>query len=238
VSGISGVSPAGIDNVFRAAVDGREMLSTLTSYPDSDTLAFEGAHYRLWSPSTSKLASMILKGMGIPLNGGSKVLYLGAASGTTVTRVADIARDGIVFAVEFAPRPARDLLRAVEDRINVVPIIADARHPEKYPPLIDKVDVIYQDVAQPDQAAIANANAERYLKSGGRLILAIKAKSVSSTENVGEIFREELQTLEKDFEILERPRWSPFTTATWPSSHDIKISVRSLALSGHWLKAG
>ncbi len=209
MSGMSSVRPAGIDNVFYVAIDGKDMLSTLTHYPDIDTPAFEGAHYRLWSPSTSKLASMILKGMDVPLYKNSKVLYLGAASGTTVTRVADIVRDGIVFAVEFAPRPARDLLRTIEDRINVIPIIADARHPEKYPPFIDKADVIYQDVAQPDQAAIANANAERYLKSGGHLILAIKAKSISSTENVGEIFREELQTLEKDFEILEKASLEP-----------------------------
>lgn len=209
MSGIICVRPAGIDNVYYITIDSKDMLSTLTHYPDSDTAAFEGAHYRLWSPSTSKLASMIMKGIGIPLNKNSKVLYLGAASGTTVTRVADIACDSIVFAVEFAPRPARDLLRAIEDRINVMPIIADARQPEKYPPFIDKVDVIYQDVAQPDQAAIANANAERYLKSGGYLILAIKAKSISSTENVGDIFREELQTLEKDFNILEKASLEP-----------------------------
>jgi fibrillarin-like pre-rRNA processing protein len=203
------VRPAGIDNVFYITSDDKDMLSTLTHYPDIDTPALEGACYRLWSPATSKLASMIMKGMDVPLNKSSIVLYLGAASGTTVTRVADIASDGIVYAVEFAPRSARDLLRAIEDRINVMPVIADARQPEKYPPFIDKVDVIYQDVAQPDQAAIANANAERYLKNGGYLIMAIKAKSISSTENVGDIFREELQTLEKDFQILEKASLEP-----------------------------
>ncbi|BAI61629.1 rRNA/tRNA 2'-O-methyltransferase [Methanocella paludicola SANAE] len=209
MSGISGVRPAGIDNVFYVTLESKDMLSTLTRYPDSDTLAFEGAYYRLWSPSTSKLASMIMKGMDIPLGKNSKVLYLGAASGTTVTRVADIACDGIVFAVEFAPRPARDLLMAIEERINVMPIIADARQPERYPPFLNKVDVIYQDVAQPEQAAIANANAERYLKSGGYLIMAIKAKSISSIENVGDIFREELQTLGKDFQIMEKASLEP-----------------------------
>lgn len=209
MSAISAVRPSGIDNVFYATIDGKDMISTLTHYPDSDTMAFEGNNYRLWSPSTSKLASMIVKGMDVPLHKSSKVLYLGAASGTTVTRVADIVSDGIVFAVEFAPRPARDLLKAIEDRVNVIPIIADARHPEKYPTFIEKADVIYQDVAQPDQADIANANAERYLKSGGRLILAIKAKSISSTENVGDIFRDELQTLEKDFVVLEKASLEP-----------------------------
>ncbi|HTY90347.1 MAG TPA: fibrillarin-like rRNA/tRNA 2'-O-methyltransferase [Methanocella sp.] len=209
MSDISSLRPAGIDNVFYVKTDGREMLATLTDHPDADSLIFEEKVYRLWSPSTSKLASMIVKGMKIPLNMGSSVLYLGAASGTTATHVADIVSDGVVFAVEFAPRPARDLLKAVEGRFNVMPVIADARQPDKYPPFMDKVDVIYQDVAQPKQAAIANVNAEKYLKGGGFLILAIKAKSVSSTENVGDIFRDELRTLEKDFEILEKASLEP-----------------------------
>lgn len=198
-----------IDNVCYVSVNGKEMLSTLTQFPDSDTIISGDKAYRLWSPSTSKLASMIVKGMDIPLDKSSKVLYLGAASGTTLTHVAEIVNDGIVFAVEFAPRPARDLLKAIEKRISVIPIIADARQPDKYPPFIDTVDVIYQDVAQPDQAGIANANAEKYLKSGGFLILAIKAKSISSTENVGDIFRDELRTLENDFEILEKASLEP-----------------------------
>lgn len=209
MNAIKSISPADIDNVYFIEVEGKGMLSTLTRFPDTDSLAFEGKTYRLWNPSTSKLASMIMKGMSVPINKGSTVLYLGAASGTTVTRVADIVDEGIVFAVEFAPRPARDLLKAVEDRVNVVPIIADARYPEKYPPFIDKVDFIYQDVAQPGQADIAIANADKYLKSGGMLLMAIKAKSISSTESVGDIFKGELETLEKSFDILDKVSLEP-----------------------------
>ncbi len=123
--------------------------------------------------------------------------------------MADIVDEGSVFAVEFAPRPARDLLSSIEDRVNVVPIIADARYPEKYPPFIDSVDIIYQDVAQPDQADIALANADKYLKTGGILIIAIKAKSISTAESVGDIFRGELETLEKRFEILDKKSLEP-----------------------------
>lgn len=206
---VKGIRPAGIDNVFFITLDDREMLSTLTCFPDESLLGFEGKTYRPWNPVTSKLASMIMKGMEVPLNRSSKVLYLGAASGTTVTRVADIADEGLVYAVEFAPRPARDLLRSIEDRVNVIPIIADARYPEQYPPFIDRVDVIYQDVAQPGQAGIAIANADKYLKDGGTLIIAIKAKSISATEKVGDIFREELETLEKCFEILDKRSLEP-----------------------------
>jgi fibrillarin-like rRNA methylase len=209
MSTIKCVRPCGIDNVYFLELDGKEMLSTMTHFPDADLLDFEGKTYRLWNPSTSKLASMIMKGLGVPINKGSKVLYLGAASGTTVTRVSDIADEGVVFAVEFASRPARDLLKAVEGRVNVVPIFADARYPERYPPFIDSVDVIYQDVAQPGQAGIAIANAEKYLKNGGILVMAIKAKSISSTEKVGDIFREELDSLEKSFEILDKRSLEP-----------------------------
>jgi fibrillarin-like rRNA methylase len=209
MSAIESVRPAGVDNAYFIKIDGKEMLSTLTQFPDGDSIVFEGKAYRLWNPSTSKLASMIVKGMSIPINKGSRVLYLGAASGTTVTRVADIACEGIVYAVEFAPRPARDLLKAIEDRANIVPIISDARHPEHYPPFIDSVDAIYQDVAQPDQAGIAIANARKYLVSGGTLIMAIKAKSISATEKVGDIYREELETLEKGFDILDKRSLEP-----------------------------
>ncbi len=209
MSAIRSIRPMGIDNVFFIMVDDMEMLSTLTCFPGEGSLRFEGKTYRPWNPATSKLASMIIKGVEIPLNKASRVLYLGAASGTTVTRVADIASDGIVYAVEFAPRPARDLLKAVEDRINVIPVIADARYPDKYPPFVGEADVIYQDVAQPGQASIATANAEKYLKTDGMLIMAIKAKSISATEKVGDIFREELDALEKRFEILDKRSLEP-----------------------------
>lgn len=209
MSAINGIRPAGIDNVFFIDIDSKEMLSTLTHFPGDDALNLEGKTYRPWNPVTSKLASMIIKGMKIPLNRNSKVLYLGAASGTTVTRVADIADEGIVYAVEFAPRPARDLLSAIEDRVNVIPMIADARYPDRYPPFIGRVDIIYQDVAQPGQAGIAIVNAEKYLESGGMLAIAIKAKSISATEKVGDVFREELETLEKRFEVLDKRSLEP-----------------------------
>jgi fibrillarin-like pre-rRNA processing protein len=206
---INGIRHAGIDNVFFVTLDGKEMLSTRTSFPGEDTFEYEGSLYRLWNPSVSKLASMLNKGMKAPLQKSSRILYLGAASGTTVSRVADIAAEGIVYAVEFAPWPARDLLKAIEYRENVVPIIADARYPEKYPPFIDSVDMVYQDVAQPDQAAIAVANADKYLINGGTLIMAVKAKSISSTGNIGDIFRNELEVLETRFSIIDKMSLEP-----------------------------
>lgn len=47
--------------------------------------------YRVWNPFRSKLAAGVLGGMDdIFIAPGKKVLYLGAASGTSVSHVADI----------------------------------------------------------------------------------------------------------------------------------------------------
>jgi fibrillarin-like rRNA methylase len=205
---VKGVRPTRIDNVFFLEAGQEEWLATLTTFK-GDSLEYGGRFYRPWSPATSKLSSMILKGMQIPLNAQSHVLYLGAASGTTVTHVSDIAADGIVFAVEFAARPARDLLRAVADRDNVIPMIADARRPDLYPPFIDHAGFLYQDVAQPDQADIAIANADKYLTPGGYAAIAIKARSISAGGDVRDIFKKEIDRLAERFEIIEKMSLEP-----------------------------
>src|SRR3546814_9471592 len=100
---------------------------------------------------------------------GSKVLYLGASAGTTVSHVSDIVGPtGCVYAVEFAHRPGRDLINMAKSRTNVIPIIEDARHPLKYRMLVGMVDTIFADVAQPDQARIVGLNAQYFLKHGDR----------------------------------------------------------------------
>jgi len=82
---------------------------------------------------------------------GAKVLYLGAASGTTVSHVSDIVGpEGTVFAVEYSERSGRDLVNMSKNRPNIVPIIEDARKPLKYRMLVSMVDCIFSDVAQPD----------------------------------------------------------------------------------------
>ncbi|KAJ6978288.1 hypothetical protein NC653_030004 [Populus alba x Populus x berolinensis] len=109
--------------------------------------------YRVWNPFRSKLASAILGGVDdVWIKPGAKVLYLGAASGTTVSHVSDIVGPtGVVYAVEFSHRSGRDLVNMAKKRTNVIPIIEDARHPAKYRMLVGMVDVIFSDVAQPDQ---------------------------------------------------------------------------------------
>jgi rRNA 2'-O-methyltransferase fibrillarin len=107
--------------------------------------------YRVWNPYRSKLGAAIVGGVeNIFIKPGSKVLYIGAASGTTVSHVSDIVGpDGNVYAVEFSKRVGRDLVNMSKKRTNIVPIIEDARHPKKYRMLIPMVDTIFADVAQP-----------------------------------------------------------------------------------------
>lgn len=87
--------------------------------------------YRVWNPFRSKIASAVVGGVEeIFMKPGSKVLYLGAASGTTVSHVADlVGPEGAVYAVEFSKRSGRDLVNMAKKRTNVIPIIEDARHP-------------------------------------------------------------------------------------------------------------
>jgi len=147
---------------------------------------------RVWDPYRSKLAALYYVGTGIELTAEMRVLYLGAANGTTVSHVADYTE--AVYAVEFAPRPMQDLLEVARRRRMIVPIMADASRPELYAPLVESVDLLYQDVAQPDQAAIAIRNC-MFLKAGGHLILMLKTRSVDVRKDPGEVFRDTLDAL-------------------------------------------
>lgn len=157
-----------------------------------------GKHeYRTWNPFRSKLAASIMGGIGgIHMKRGSKVLYLGAASGTTVSHVSDIVGpEGIVYAVEFSLRSGRDLVTVAQKRMNIVPIIEDARHPTRYRMLVGMVDVIFSDVAQPDQARILALNAHHYLKDEGHFIISIKASCIDSTANAEAVVANEVEKL-------------------------------------------
>jgi len=190
----------------------------------------EKAEFRIWNPYRSKLGAAIVNQLGeIYMKPGSKVLYLGAASGTTVSHVSDIVgATGAVYAVEFAPRPARQLVRMAQDRGNVVPILADARMPNQYRLMCPMVDVVFSDVAQPDQTQIVMNNAKKYLKAGGEVLIAIKASCVDSLAAPEEVFESQIEILEKDgFKPLKKVSLEPFqrnhamvTAQFRPSSSD------------------
>lgn len=169
--------------------------------------------YRVWNPFRSKLAAAILGGIDcIHMGPGSKVLYLGAASGTTVSHVSDIVGpEGLVYAVEFSHRSGRDLLNMAKKRTNVIPIIEDARHPLKYRMLVGMVDVIFADVAQPDQGRIVAINAHQYLKNSGHFVISIKANCIDSTAEPEAVFANEVQKMRGDkLKPLEQLTLEPY----------------------------
>lgn len=156
--------------------------------------------YRVWNPFRSKLAAGILGGMdNIYMEPGSKVLYLGAASGTSVSHVSDIVGPtGKVYAVEFSHRSGRDLVNMATHRTNVIPIVEDARYPLRYRMLVPMVDCIFADVAQPDQSRIVALNAHHFLKVGGGVVISIKANCIDSTAAPEAVFAKEVAKLREE----------------------------------------
>jgi len=154
--------------------------------------------YRVWNPFRSKLASAIVAGVeDIWIKPGSKLLYLGAASGTTVSHCSDVVGPtGLVYAVEFSHRSGRDLINVAKRRTNIIPIVEDARYPLKYRMLVGMVDVIFADVAQPDQARIVAINAQYFLKNGGKFVISIKANCIDSTVAAEAVFASEIKKLQ------------------------------------------
>jgi fibrillarin-like pre-rRNA processing protein len=159
---------------------------------------------RVWDPYRSKLAALYYAGQGVELESCWRVLYLGAANGTTVSHVADYAE--VVYAVEFAPRPMQDLIEVARRRRNVIPIMADAGRPGMYAPVVESVDMVYQDVAQPDQASIAVGNGI-FLKPCGILILMLKTRSVDVRKDPATVFHETLAVLKEAGYTIQESVW-------------------------------
>lgn len=170
------------------------------------------SEYREWDPTRSKLCAFILKGADqICLKPKDAVLYLGAASGTTVSHVSDIVgKDGFIFAVDFAQRVVRDLTFLSEIRPNIAPILADANKPESYAPLVSAVDFVYQDVAQPNQVEIFLKNIDMFLKPGGFAMLALKARSVDVTKQPKVIFEMVRRQLNDRLTVIDARALDPF----------------------------
>lgn len=193
------------EGVRRLAFDGNEQLATRGPPIGEEPTAGE---WRAWEPGRSKLAATYERGLDPGLDAGDRVLYLGAANGTTVSHVADVA--GRTYAVEFAPRPVRDLLRVAEPRGNLIPLLKDARQPATYAHVVERnVDCLIQDVATRGQADVAVAN-RRFLADDGRLIAAIKARSEDVAADPTETFAAARERLRDGYEILATERLDPF----------------------------
>jgi fibrillarin-like pre-rRNA processing protein len=216
--------------------DGAKRLATRNMTPGRNVygerlVRFEGAEYRVWDAFRSKLAAAILKGLSmVPIKPDHQVLYLGAASGTTASHVSDIVGErGHVYCVEFASRSIRDLVENVcAHRLNMLPILEDARMPEKYAMFIrGKVEDVYCDIAQPEQAKVLADNADLFLKEHGWIMLAVKAQSIDVTKEPSEIYKGEIRILEnRGFNVKEVVHLEPYDKA-----HAMIVALASCSYS-------
>jgi len=161
--------------------------------------------YREWEAKHSTLAATVMnKCSNTGIREGSSVLYLGASHGYTPSFVSDlIGKDGFLFALDFSPDVVRDLVFLSEKRSNIAPIIADANHPEKYMDRVSQVDVVFQDIAQRNQAEIFLKNCRIFLKDKGYGLLSVKAKSIDIKRKSSEIFQEVKEIIGKEFRVVD-----------------------------------
>lgn len=208
--------------------------SPSTPGTDGEAAPATKTEYRVWNPFRSKLAAGILGGLDdIYIRPGASVLYLGAASGTSVSHVADIVGPtGRVYAVEFSHRSGRDLITMATHRTNVIPIIEDARHPLRYRMLVGMVDVIFADVAQPDQARIVGLNAHLFLKVDGGVLVSIKANCIDSTAKPEVVFASEVNKMRTERIKPKEQLTLGESILSFQTSRQVSVVNRSICTNG------
>lgn len=177
-----------------------------------EELVNKNDEYRIWNPRRSKLAAALLNGLeNLDIQETSKVLYLGASTGTTVSHISDIAINGRIYAVEFSPTTAKKLVQLSRQRLNIAPILGDATKPKEYLNIVEKVDLVYCDVAQPTQTELFMKNMNLFSKDDGVGLLMIKARSIDVVQKPKKIFKEQEKKLkEKGFKIIEKVKLEPY----------------------------
>ena len=207
-----------VDVISYVNVNGKNHIATInllkgiTLYGEK-LISKKGNEYRTWDPFRSKLAAAYIKGLKFDFSNIKNILYLGASTGTTVSHLSDIiGYSGKIFAVESSTRVARELISNVSSkRTNVIPIIEDARKPRSYFSIYDKMDLVYCDIAQPDQTNIAIDNCKIYLKDEKSILLVIKTRSIDVTMSPQNVITREIKTLEShSFKIRQNIDLSPF----------------------------
>lgn len=170
-----------------------------------------GKEFRVWDPYRSKLSSALRQGLkNFPFNENSKVLYLGAGNGTTASHISDIAKNGLIYCIEFSPRAMTDLYSVCKSRKNMIPILADANKPELYMNRIGTTNILYQDIAQKFQVDILKKNSDMFLNLDDYIFLMVKARSVDVTMEPEKVFKIVSNQLLGKFKILEKIRLDPF----------------------------
>lgn len=169
---------------------------------------------RYWDPKRSKLSAGLKKGLKyFPFQTDSNVLYLGASTGTTVSHVCDVCAEGKVYAVELSYESFEKLLALGRNRSNLYPILEDANLTERFSHFVEKVDIIYQDIAQRNQVDIFNLNAREF-RSAKIAILIIKARAISSRKKEKEILEDSLGAI-KEFKVKQVVDLTPYDKANY-----------------------
>ena len=209
------------EGIYTITLDNNDILGTRNQVPGTDVYGERlfkvggSEEYREWNPNRSKMCAYLRKnGKEYYFKEGMSILYLGAANGTTVSHLSDIVgKSGRIYAVEFSARSLRDLVQRLAKRDNVIPMLADATKPAQYRSLIpEQVDLIYQDVAQPEQSRLLIDNIQTFLKPGGAFYIAIKSRSIDVTVEPEIIFQKERAILEKaGCKVVDMRDIAPFT---------------------------
>jgi fibrillarin-like pre-rRNA processing protein len=201
------------DGVFvdRGSFFTRNMVPGRRVYGE-DLVRSQGIEYRYWDFTRSKPAAALKNGLkNFPLHAGMKILYLGVASGTTASHFSDIVGpEGMIYGADISQRVLRQIIPIAEERGNIAPILGDSRKPEDYAGLIlEKVDLVFEDVASDDQIPILIRNCDKFLRSGGYAMIAIKSQSIDVVKSPKQVYRECMAELEKHFEIMEKVELDP-----------------------------
>jgi fibrillarin-like pre-rRNA processing protein len=211
------VSLARSPRLWRRAADDPPSYWTLAlgdppSMSGERTVEGPSGTLRRWDPNRSKLGAAVAKGWTDPLpRPGERWLYLGGASGTTASYVADLVGPaGTVYVVEKSLRSFARLLATAERYPNVAPLLGDARQPAGYRAWVPPADGLYADVAQADQAAIVLENARQLLRSDGSLLLALKTSSMGRGVAPRAHLDQALDALEGPFSIEGSIALDPF----------------------------
>lgn len=170
----------------------------------------DGVEYRRWDAKRSKIGAAVQNGIDLGLEKDDFVLYLGAASGTTISHLSDILDEGFILGVEYSDTVIRGLVELSERRDNIAPFLGDARKPEEYDEYVDEADMVFQDISQRDQAEIFLKNCREFLKPGGVGLLAVKARSISSSKDKDEIFDEVREKVRSEYDIFDETELDPY----------------------------
>lgn len=210
------------------------------SFFEEKIIKEDNSIFREVEPKRSKLFASIAKKISqLGIKEDSKILYLGASHGYTVSFLCDVVNKGNIYALDFAPRVVRDLVFLCEYKENIAPMMEDANRPENYKDKIDEVDVVFMDIAQKEQVKIFLKNCDMFLKVGGFGILALKARSVDVTKHPKDIFKITRAQLENYMSVVDYRELAPYEmdhalfvckkNSTEPYDYDmlknIKISV-------------